>query len=209
MTPTSDAGQLTYLALGDSYTIGESVEASERWPVQMVAALREQGIPMGDPTIIARTGWTTGDLLDATSRLYKGEQYDLVSLMIGVNNQYQELSLEQYRSEFKQLLELAVSAAGGKADHVVVLSIPDWGFTPFAETINRANISEEIDAFNAVAREESETAGARYVDITPSTRPNIFDAELFAEDGLHPSAKMYTRWVELVSPVVLAIFDEY
>jgi len=202
--PTSEYS-LTYLALGDSYTIGEGVEAAERWPAQLVTALRAQSISIADPEIIARTGWTTANLLTAIERQYAGEEHDLVSLLIGVNDQYQGLSVATYRQEFKELLTFAIQAAGGRASHVIVVSIPDWGFTPFAETVERPNISIEIDAFNAVNREESAAAGVHYFDITATTRPLIFDRQLFAEDGLHPSTKMYAQWVELIFPHVFAL----
>lgn len=206
MTTPTTANALTYLALGDSYTIGESVETAERWPLQLAAALQAEGIEMAEPVIIARTGWTTANLLAAVEREPASEPYDLVSLLIGVNNQYQNMLIETYRAEFKELLGYAIEAAGGRADHVIVLSIPDWGFTPYAERINRDNISEEIDAFNAVAQAESEAAGVPYFDITQLTRPTVFDPELNADDGLHPSGKMYGLWVEKVLPYVLGLF---
>jgi lysophospholipase L1-like esterase len=194
----NNEGSLTYLALGDSYTIGEGVAEDERWPVQLAAQLREAGVEMAEPVIIARTGWTTGNLLSAIE--HKGElgTFDLVSLLIGVNNQYQGLSLEAYRAEFKELLGIAISAVGGRPERVIVLSIPDWGYTPFASGFDRAAISASIDAFNAVNREESEAAGVHYVDITPSTRPSDYTDGLFAFDGLHPSGAMYALWVEQV-----------
>ena len=197
---------LSFLALGDSYTIGENVELNERWPVLLVERLREQGVSIADPVLIARTGWTTADLLRAIERTYHGNKYDLVSLIIGVNDQYQGLSIEDYRTHFKQLLTLAISAADGKAQNVIVLSIPDWSFTPFGERIERPKVSEEIDAFNAVNREESAAAWAQYFDITPTTRPDVFDPLLFAEDGLHPSPLMYSQWVDLVLPYVAGLF---
>jgi lysophospholipase L1-like esterase len=199
--------QLTYLALGDSYTIGESVEVDQRWPMQLAAELRTHGIDLTDPVIIARTGWTTADLQAAIERLYKGEQYDLVSLLIGVNNQYQGLSIDTFRQQFRELVAFAISAAGYDAARVIVLSIPDWGFTPFADRVDAGNVSAEIDAFNMVVREESEAAGVHYFDITPLTRPRAFDPELFAEDGLHPSAKMYGMWVEQILPSVMSAIE--
>jgi len=197
---------LSFLALGDSYTIGENVELNERWPVLLVERLREQGISIADPVIIASTGWTAADLLRGIERSYAGSKYDLVSLMIGVNDQYQELSIKDYRTRFRELLTFAISAADSKPKHVIVLSIPDWSFTPFGERIERPKVSEEIDAFNAVNREESAAAWAQYFDITPTTRPDVFDPLLFAEDGLHPSATMYSQWVDLVLPYVVALF---
>lgn len=204
-TMTAQA-QFTFLALGDSYTIGQSVAETERWPMQLAAALRKQAIAMAEPEIIARTGWTTADLLRAVDAQSKLKSYDLVSLLIGVNDQYQGLSIDGYRERFRELLGTAIAAAGGRQDRVIVLSIPDWEFTPYAETIDRQNISAEIDAFNAVNREESETAGVQYFYITPMTRPAIYDAALIADDGLHPSAKMYTLWVVKVLPYVVEMF---
>ena len=206
-TPTA-ASSLRFLALGDSYTIGESVEADQRWPMQLAAALRERGVRIADPEIIARTGWTTADLLRAIDM--KGElgDHDLVSLLIGVNDQFQGLSIDGYRERFRELLAVAVEAAGGKPERVIVLSIPDWSYTPYAETIERPDVSAEIDVFNAVAREESEEAVVHFFNIAPMTRPMVYDAELFADDGLHPSATMYAMWVDAILPEVLEIFRD-
>lgn len=202
--PTMSAeSQLSYLALGDSYTIGESVAVGERWPVQLAAALQAQGVAMGEPTIIARTGWTTGELQAAIVSSYHDETYDLVTLLIGVNNQFRGQSLETYRTEFKELLTFAISAAGGRGDHVIVLSIPDWWYTPFGQNANRSEVSAEIDAFNVIGREESTAAGVAFVDITPSTRTALDNADMLAGDGLHPSAAMYAQWVEQVLPYAL------
>jgi lysophospholipase L1-like esterase len=207
IAPTPE-NPLTYLALGDSYTIGESVAETDRWPVQLAVALRKQGIQIADPVIIARTGWTTDDLLRGIET--KGElgTYDLVSLLIGVNDQFQGLSIDGYRQRFRELLQISVEEADGKPEQVIVLSIPDWSYTPYAETIQRPEVSAEIDAFNAVAQEESEAAGVHYFDITPMTRPSIYNAGLFADDGLHPSAKMYTLWVEMILPKVNDLFRD-
>jgi lysophospholipase L1-like esterase len=200
-TPNS----LTYLALGDSYTIGQGVGEGEPWPVQLVTRLREQGIDIAEPIIIARTGWTTRDLLASIELQYDGEVYELVSLLIGVNNQYQGLAIEEYGQEFRKLLAFAISAAGGNPKRVIVLSIPDWSYTPFAEGRNRAGISAAIDTFNLVNRTESLAAGVHYFDITPSTRPDPYDANLIAGDGLHPSREMYELWVDQVFPAVLEL----
>ncbi len=196
---------LSYLALGDSYTIGESVAVGERWPMQLAAALRETGIPISDPGIIARTGWTTADLLRAIEAKGDLGNYDLASLLIGVNDQFQGLSIDGYRERFKELLAIAIAAAGDRPERVIVLSIPDWAYTPYAETIERPTISAEIDAFNAMAREESQVAGVHYFDITHLTRPAIYDPAMIADDGLHPSAKMYAMWVEAILPDVVEI----
>jgi lysophospholipase L1-like esterase len=193
---------LRYLALGDSYTVGESVDASQRWPVQLAARLRESGFDVGDPEIIARTGWRTDDLDAAMNRANPKGPYALVSLLIGVNNQGR--SATSYRPEFEALLQRAIQLAGGEPTRVIVLSIPDWGATPFAASYDRADVARQIDAFNAINRAEAEHGGARYVDITAESRLAAADPALIAGDELHPSGKMYTEWVELALPQALA-----
>jgi lysophospholipase L1-like esterase len=186
------------LCLGDSYTIGESVPVAERWPVQLAEVLRERGMDVADPVIIAKTGWTTDELSEAIDEADPQGPFDLVTLLIGVNNQYRGRSAEEYRREFRGLLARAIGFTGGRADRVLVLSIPDWGVTPYAADRDRQQISREIDAFNAINREETGKAGARYVDITPISREAVSQPALIAEDGLHPSGGMYRRWVEAV-----------
>jgi lysophospholipase L1-like esterase len=186
------------LCLGDSYTIGESVPVAERWPVQLAEVLRERGMDVADPVIIAKTGWTTDELNEAIDEADPQGPFDLVTLLIGVNNQYRGRSAEEYRREFRGLLARAIGFTGGRADRVLVLSIPDWGVTPYAADRDRQQISREIDAFNAINREETGKAGARYVDITPISREAVSQPALIAEDGLHPSGGMYRRWVEAV-----------
>jgi lysophospholipase L1-like esterase len=193
-----------YLALGDSYTIGESVTSTERWPVQLAAQLHAHGLALADPLIIARTGWTTDELLAGVERQSSQGLFDLVSLLIGVNNQYRGRSSEEYRTQFHQLLHAAITLTGGRPDHVIVLSIPDWSVTPFAAGRQGTAIAAAIDRFNAVNHAETIQAGARYVDITPVSRQALHDTTLIAPDGLHPSGKMYTKWVELVLPTALA-----
>ena len=182
-----------YLALGDSYTIGESVPSAENFPHQLARVL---GI--GEPQIIAKTGWTTDELNTAIDAANPQGPYDLVTLLIGVNNQYRGRDAEQYRGEFAALLRRAIGFAGGDASNVVVVSIPDWGVTPFAEGRDRAKIASEIDRYNAINREEALRAGAHYVDITPTSRSG--GANLVAGDGLHPSAAQYGAWVKLIEP---------
>lgn len=205
ITPTPE-NSLTYLALGDSYTIGESVLDEERWPVLLATALRERGIQIADPVIVARTGWTTADLLRVIEAKGEPGTYDLVSLLIGVNDQFQGLSIDGYHQRFRELLQISIEAAGGRPERVIVLSIPDWSFTPYGDSVERPEVSTEIDAFNAVAREESGLAGVRFFDITSMTRPREYDADLFADDGLHPSGKMYALWVDEILPNVVEIF---
>ena len=193
-----------FLALGDSYTIGESVPESERWPVQLAAMLRERGVPVGEPTIIARTGWTTDELATGIDAASPEGRFDLVSLLIGVNNQYRGRDAEEYRLQFRERLAQAVRFADGDARRVIVLSIPDWGVMPFAEGRDRGRIATEIDRFNTINREETSRAGARYVDVTPASREAAGDPSLVAGDGLHPSGAQYTRWAQLAVPAALA-----
>jgi lysophospholipase L1-like esterase len=181
-----------YLALGDSYTIGESVDASERFPVHLARELK-----LGEPQIIAKTGWTTDELSAAIDAADPQRPFDLVTLLIGVNNQYRGRSADEYRTQFTALLQRAIGFAGGDASKVIVVSIPDWGVTPFAEGRDRAKIASEIDAFNTINREEAARAGARWVDITPISRRS--DPALVAGDGLHPSGKQYAEWAKAIA----------
>lgn len=202
---------IRYLALGDSYTIGESVEQHERWPIQLAGLLSPHlgGSRRGvEVTIIARTGWTTQELWEELQGRKLEPPYDLVSLLIGVNNQYRGYDIHQYREQFVFLLNKAIEYAGGDPNRVVVLSIPDWGVTPFAADRDRQQITKDIDVFNAINRVETERAGASYVDITPISRDAIDDPSLVASDGLHPSGKMYAEWVRLTLPVVFNILQD-
>jgi lysophospholipase L1-like esterase len=185
-----------FLALGDSYTIGEGVDSAETWPAQLARAMRAAKINIGDPLIVARTGWTTDELASGISISPIDPPYDLVTLLIGVNNQYRGRSVEKYRAEFVSLLAEATEFAGGVATRVVVVSIPDWGVTPFATGKDCAKIGAEIDAFNAIARDEARKAGAHYADITAISREKR-DGWTVA-DGLHPSAAQYARWVPVI-----------
>jgi len=195
-----------YLALGDSYTIGESVPDAARWPNRLAQLLRAEGITLANPEIIARTGWTTDELWQGIQANPPQGTYDLVSLLIGVNNQYRGYSVDEYREEFSFLLNKSIEYAGGDANRVIVLSIPDWSVTPFAIGRRVDLISNEIHLYNAINREETESAGAHYVDITPISRDALEDKSLLAFDGLHPSAQMYKLWVEAALPSVLEIF---
>ena len=212
-SPTPVSRQtIRYLALGDSYTIGESVPENERWPVQLARQIEASphftqsngGIEGGiELTLIARTGWTTDELWKGIEQTGVTPPYDLVSLLIGVNNQYRGRPLEEYREQFRFLLGKAIQYAGDDPKKVFVVSIPDWGVTPFAAGRNSTQIAAEIDAFNAVNRQEAEAASVAYIDITIYSREAALDRALTASDGLHPSGKMYTGWVERILPVVL------
>jgi lysophospholipase L1-like esterase len=207
-TPPAPPAEIRILSLGDSYTIGEAVGENERWPVRLAAMLRARGIAVADPTIIARTGWTTDELSSGIdgARPAPAGPYDVVTLLIGVNNQYRGRSADEYRQQFQALLTRAIGYAGSRPSHVIVLSIPDWGVTPFAARSGRdaATIAAEIDAFNAINRDEATRAGARYADVTPTSRRATADPGLVAPDGLHPSAAMYAEWARLMLPVTLA-----
>ncbi len=189
-----------FLALGDSYTIGEGVPRAEAWPVQLARRLRARGHDLGEPETIATTGWTTGELAEAIEAQDPVPGRELVSLLIGVNNQYRELSLDAYRREFRALLETAIGFAGQRARRVLVVSIPDWGFTPFAvqKGVDAARVAAAIDAFNAAACAQALARGARWVNVTGISRGIARD--LLTGDGLHPSAAQYTLWAAHILP---------
>lgn len=189
--------EFSYLALGDSYTIGEAVPANERFPAHLASVLN-----ISEPKIVAVTGWTTDELAAGIQAADIKGTYDLVTLLIGVNNQYRGRSLEEYREQFTSLLKQAIAFAGNDASHVIVVSIPDWGATPFAEGRDRALIAKEIDAFNAANKEIALAYKAQWVDITHFTREAAHDPALVAEDGLHPSGKDYKRWATAIAPLV-------
>ncbi|MEO6227323.1 MAG: SGNH/GDSL hydrolase family protein [Thermomonas sp.] len=204
--PPTQAG-ISYLALGDSYTIGESVAPNGRWPNQLAHALRAQGIALADPRIIATTGWTTDELSDAMDAADVNAplgHYGFVSLAIGVNNQYRGRDVGNYRVELTALLERAIRLAEGNPQHVVMLSIPDWGVTPFARESGRElkQITDELDAYNAAAQDICRAHGVAFVNITHVSRASGAQPGMLAEDGLHPSAAMYVEWTRLVLPVV-------
>ena len=212
MTTPIPSRSIRYLALGDSYTIGESVTEHERLPNQLAGLIksspqfRETGMEV-EVTTIARTGWTTDELWQGIQANPPQGTYDLVSLLIGVNNQYRGYDVNEYREQFRFLLNKSIEYAGGDVNRVIVLSIPDWGVTPFAADRDADAISKEIDMFNAVNQEETESAGAHYVDITPASRQALNDSSQVAFDGLHPSGKMYKLWAEQALPSVLEIFN--
>lgn len=202
---------LTILALGDSYTIGEGVDPSGRWPVQLVTELRTLGLEVREPQIIARTGWTTDELKKGIQDSEVEARYDWVTVLIGVNNQYRGRPSEDYRRELREMLHYAIDKAGSQPSRVIVLSIPDWGVTPFARDKNRdpATIATQIDAYNLVKRQECEQLGVHFVNITDISREAGLedgklpeDQRLLVDDGLHPSKLMYKRWVQRVIPII-------
>jgi lysophospholipase L1-like esterase len=193
-----NATPFRFLALGDSYTIGEAVEINERWPNQFVGMMAENGVLFENPQIIATTGWTTDELSAAIDRENPQGPFDLVSLLIGVNNQYRGYSLESYQSEFETLLKRAIDYAGGDSSQIIVISIPDWGATPFAADRDRKQISIEIDAFNEACKTISLKYEVAFIDITPHSRLALNASAMTASDHLHPSGIVYTHWARLV-----------
>ena len=208
-TPTPNPHELRYLALGDSYTIGEGVAPDGRWPMQLARALREEGLPLADPRVIATTGWTTDELSAAIDAAEPLGTFDLVSLLIGVNNQYRGRSVDDYLGEFTRLLQRAIALAGDRAGRALVLSIPDWGVTPFGADSGRdvERISNALDAYNGAAREACAAHGVAFVDIADVSRTRGAEPAMLAEDGLHPSALMYAEWTRLALPVAKGLLD--
>ena len=204
-TEPMETEPLRYLALGDSYTIGESVDEELRWPVQLVAKLNERDSNYADPQLIARTGWTTNELQTAIGEANLEGPFDLVSLLIGVNNQFRGYDFAQYEKEFVALLEQAIDFAGGEVDKVFVVSIPDYGLTPFGSRYNPEKVARELDEYNAYAQAQAEARRVRFYNITPISREAGEDPDLIAGDNLHPSGEMYRRWVE---EVILPGFSE-
>lgn len=192
-----------YLALGDSYTIGQSVAAADRFPAQTINILSNDSIKFNAVEYIATTGWTTHDLINAINTAPPSKPTcNFVTLLIGVNNQFQGRTQAEYATEFIALLATAIQYAGNKPSHVAVLSIPDWGVTPFAAGYNRALIASQIDSFNVINKQLALSKSVNYIDITPSTRMAATDPSLIAGDGLHPSAKEYNKWAVLLAAIM-------
>jgi lysophospholipase L1-like esterase len=192
-----------FLALGDSYTIGEGVDPADRWPSRLHASLTTSGIEIGEPEIIAQTGWATDELQAAIKAADPTGPYDLVSLLIGVNNQFRGRLLGEFRAQFRKLVDTALKLAGGRPKRLLILSIPDWSVTPFAEDRDRAATAAQLDKFNDVCRKEAAERWARYVDITAVSRKYGHLPEYLTSDGLHPSGRMYAEWARLVEPEAL------
>ena len=196
----------TFLALGDSYTVGQSVSVADRFPSQAVLLLRGQNIIIKDPQIIATTGWTTRNLIDAINASNLPTNFDVVTLLIGVNNQYQGRSMDEYKIEFTWLVNRAIQFANNRPTHVFVLSIPDYSLTPFAQTSDTAKIAREIAQFNVENKKIALQLGVNYLNITPISREP--DPELLAGDGLHPSGKQYKRWADLLAPMIKNVIGQ-
>lgn len=198
-----------YLALGDSYTIGEGIAPEDRWPVRLADALRGEGVAIDAPRIVATTGWTTDELDAAIDAAALRPPFDLVSLLIGVNDQYRGRDVATYAPAFEALLQRAIGFAGGDATRVFVLAIPDWGVTPFGAHSGRdtAAIARELDAYNAAAAAICAARGVAFVDIAPVSRARGGEPEMLADDGLHPSAALHAAWTQLALPVARAVLS--
>ncbi len=198
--------KITFLALGDSYTIGESVDENERWPILLAKKIEEEVGILVEVTIIAKTGWTTDELMDAIAAADLANEYDMVSLLVGVNNQYRGYEVRQYKKEFEQLLKQSIHFANNKKERVFVLSIPDYGVTPFAKDRNPEKIASDIDQYNIISQKICEKHEVVYLDITEISRKASSDQSLIADDGLHPSGKMYKMWSKEAISFALPLF---
>ncbi len=203
----NNSPKATFLALGDSYTIGESVPENERWPVQLADQLNENGYNFADPTIIATTGWTTAELLDGIAEVQPSHDFDLVSLLIGVNNQYRGYDFDIYRQELPELLSQAIAFADGDTSRVFMVSIPNYGVTPFGQSRGEDKIRAELLAYDQFAAELAALHGIPFINITPISEKAKEDTSYIASDQLHPSGKMYKEWVELMLPEVINIIE--
>ncbi|MET0328025.1 MAG: SGNH/GDSL hydrolase family protein [Luteimonas sp.] len=203
------SGRRRYLALGDSYTIGEGIAPEDRWPVQLADGLRDAGLVIDGPRIVATTGWTTDELDAGIDAAAPEGPFDLVSLLIGVNDQYRGRDVAQYAPAFSALLERAIGFADGDVSRVFVLAIPDWGVTPFGAHSGRdtSAIAAELDAYNATAAAICAARGAAFVDIAPVSRARGGEADMLADDGLHPSAALHVEWTRLALPVARRVLS--
>lgn len=204
--PTAATGK-SYLALGDSYTIGQNVAMQDRFPAQTVSILRANNIQLQDPVYIATTGWTTSNLINAINTANLKGPYDVVSLLIGVNDQYQRLDTAGYRTRFTQLLNKAIELAGNRPSRVFVLSIPDYSATPFVHAGDKARVRKEVDEFNVINKQITLQNNVAYLDITPSTREAESNPSLVANDGLHPSGLEYKKWAERLAPLIKPVLQ--
>lgn len=200
---SSPKQEISFLALGDSYTIGESVPKDQRWSVQLTDSLQNSDIPMDDPKIIAKTGWTTAELQKAIDKNQIHSNYDLVSLLIGVNNQYQGLEFSRFKQEFDELLQKAITFADGNTDHVFVVSIPNYGVTPFGQEKNPKQIREELKRYNKTAQSIADQYEVTFINITPISEQASDNPDLLADDKLHPSGEMYQLWIDKILPEII------
>ncbi|WP_066505895.1 SGNH/GDSL hydrolase family protein [Rufibacter sp. DG15C] len=197
-----------FLALGDSYTIGEGVLPADRWPMQLSVLLEQEGIQLGEPLYVAKTGWTTGNLLSYLRTVSMPSDYGLVTLQIGVNNQYQNRPIDEFRNELRSLLTIATGLASKTPRNVMLLTIPDWGLTPFATGKNTTTITSQINKFNTVITEEGQKAGVVVVNVNDLSKMVTSNPAFVAPDGLHYSASMYTLWAQRALPTAVAIIKE-
>lgn len=204
-SPPFRTGPITYLALGDSYTIGQGVELSQNYPNLLTSKLRIRGIDINPPVIIATTGWTTQDLLRGIEQArLDNPSFDLLTLLIGVNNQFRGRSLEEYETDLIKLMEQSLKFVAGEKERIIVISIPDWGVTPYASSTGRdkSKIASEIDLFNGTNKSLAEKYGVRYLEITTEYRALGHMEQYIATDGLHPSEKVYDRWAEKLVEII-------
>ena len=193
----SGNSKLSFLALGDSYTIGEGVNENERWPNQFVEVAYENGLDFEKPEIIAETGWKTFDLLNAISQTNFTQKYDYVSLLIGVNNQFNSRSIDEFEEDLNKLMD-KINSLKKSNGNIIIISIPDWGYTPFGNSYNREKISSEINLFNNSLITFANSYGLKYVDVTEISRRAINESNLLASDNLHPSGLMYLEWAKKI-----------
>ncbi|HET8864565.1 MAG TPA: SGNH/GDSL hydrolase family protein [Gracilimonas sp.] len=205
----SEIEPVSYLALGDSYTIGTGIDVEESWPMQLSDLLKDNNLTVRNTKIIATNGWTTTDLKEGIQDENPDSSYNMVSLLIGVNNQYQGLDIELYKTEFRELLEQSIAFANGDTGKVFVVSIPNYGITPFGKLRNTEKVTREIASYNEIAKNISTEYGIPFVNITPISEMAENDRDLLASDNLHPSAEMYGMWVEKIMPTVTQILQNH
>jgi len=198
----------SYLALGDNYTVGESVLQNQSWPFQLTKVLSEKNIKISSPRIIAKTGWNSSELKIGINNSSLDFPYDWVSLLIGVNDQYQGRNIEEFKEQFEVLLAEAISFSGNKKERVFAVSIPDWAVMPFAKELNREQISKEIDDFNQVIYEVCSFENIHFIDITSISRSVKDNPSFIAKDSLHPSGTQYSRWIKQMIPFFLNRIDD-
>lgn len=212
-----DKHKISMLCLGDSYTIGEAVETEKRFCNQAIEILKNYELYFNEPEIIAQTGWTTDELASAIQEKKITKKFDIVTLLIGVNNQYRNRSIENFKEEFSSLLQSAISFSAKGKESVILLSIPDWSVTPFiaqdAQKRTAHEVSTQITQFNQVIKETAKELNVAFVDITPISQRAKAERNLIAQDGLHPSGEMYALWAKdlaaAIAPKINGIHNEF